>query len=128
MRIVDEIADLMNKYGLSVEKKRNTVKGTHEELPISLVVKVQSSRKSAVIELKPEEDLLDSLADLAESGEDIEEIVDGVLAELRDVAIEVSRCLENTGYKAVLKIREGERDVRDHLEEVLEEYSIFEEE
>ena len=128
MRIVDEIADLMNKYGLSVEKKRNTVKRTHEELPISLVVKVQSSRKSAVIELKPEEDLLDSLADLAESGEDIEEIVDGVLAELRDVAIEVSRCLENTGYKAVLKIREGERDVRDHLEEVLEEYSIFEEE
>ncbi|RLG79830.1 MAG: hypothetical protein DRO13_05200 [Thermoprotei archaeon] len=128
MRIVDEIADLMNKYGLSVEKKRSTVKGTHEELPISLVVKVQSSRKSAVIELKPEEDLLDSLADLAESGEDIEEIVDGVLAELRDVAIEVSRCLENTGYKAVLKIREGERDVRDHLEEVLEEYSIFEEE
>ncbi|MET1159958.1 MAG: hypothetical protein ABWW65_03265 [Thermoprotei archaeon] len=124
MSVAEEIADLMSRYGLEIsEKKKSVVKGTHSELPISLVAKIQSAKKTIIVELVPEEDLSDVLADMIESGEDVEEAVDSIIAELRDVAIEISRRLEDSGYKVILKLREGERDIRDLLEEVTEEYS-----
>lgn len=127
MSIVDELSKLLVDLELKVEKKRNIIKAMHRELPVYLIIKLTPSSKKAVIELEADEELSDTLVDLLESGEDIEDIVDTVLSELRDAAIEVSNVLEEKDYIVSLKIREGERDVRDQLEEVLEEYSGEEE-
>jgi len=125
--VVDEITRLLEDFDLKVEKKKNTIKAMHSELPAYLVVKLTPSKKKAVIELEADEELNDALVDMIESGEDVEDIVDTVISELRDAAIEVSRILEEKDYIVSLKLREGERDIRDQLEEVLEEYGEEEE-
>ncbi len=127
MSVVDEITRLLEDFDLKVEKKKNTIKAMHSELPAYLVVKLTPSKKKAVIELEADEELNDALVDMIESGEDVEDIVDTVISELRDAAIEVSRILEEKDYVVSLKLREGERDIRDQLEEVLEEYGEEEE-
>ncbi len=127
MSVVDEITRLLEDFDLKVEKKKNTIKAMHSELPAYLVVKLTPSKKKAVIELEADEELNDALVDMIESGEDVEDIVDTVISELRDAAIEVSRILEEKDYIVSLKLREGERDIRDQLEEVLEEYGEEEE-
>ncbi len=126
--VIDEILELLERYDLEIEKKRSSIKALHHDLPVYLIVKLSTPKNQATIEIEPDEELSDTLADLIESGEDVEDLVDNVLSELRDAAIEVSRILSDKGFKVSLKIREGERDVRDQLEEVVEEYAEIEEE
>ncbi|MEM0380589.1 MAG: hypothetical protein QW607_00020 [Desulfurococcaceae archaeon] len=126
--IIEKITNIMESRDLNIEKKRNTIKGIHVDLPIALVVKIYQNRKQAVIELESLEDLSDTLADLIESNENVEDIVDTVLSELRDAAIEITRVLETNGYMVEIKVMENEKDIRDIIYEVLEEYREFEEE
>lgn len=126
MPIPKELIDLLKEHELDVKKKRRKVIATHSELPVSLIVRVSGSK--AIIELEAGEELRDVMNDLAESGEDLEFIVEDVLSEMRDVAIEASRLLSDSGFEVKLRLREGENDVRDAMEEILEEYAEFEEE
>jgi len=126
MPVIDEIIEYLKERDLSVKKKGNVIKATNNDLPISLTIRFE--KKSCIIELIPEEDLNDALVDLVESEEDVEDYVDGILSEMRDTAIEVSKILEKNGYSVSLKIREGENDIRDMIEEVVEEYTMFTEE
>ncbi len=127
MPIPKELVDLLKEHDLEVERKRTKVVATHKELPISLVIRVSGDK--AIIELETSDELRDVLVDLIESGEDIESIVDDVLSELRDIAIEASQLLSDKGFEVELRLREGESDVRDVLEDVMEEYGEeFEEE
>lgn len=126
--VFNEIAELMKTRELSIKKTRNTIRGVHSELPIALVIRINQSVKEVVVEIEPRENLIDTFADLIESSEDVEDILDTVLGELRDIAVEVSRILENFGYSVVVRITEGEKDIRDLLEEALEEYRELEEE
>jgi len=127
MSVLDEIREIMEDHDLEVTLNKNTVIGLHSSVPI--ILKVYVGRRKASIELEAEEDLRDVLDELVESGEDIESLVDDVLSELRDIAIEIGRALENKGYRVELNLREGENDVRDIVEEVTEEYEeVLEEE
>lgn len=126
--VVEKIIEILETRDMDIERKKNTIRGVHPDLPITLVIKLNQSKKQAVIEIEALEDLIDSFADLIESSENVEDIVDTVLGELRDTAVEVSRLLENNGYSVSVKITEGEKDVRDMLEEVIEEYREFIEE
>jgi len=126
MPIIDEIIEYLKERDLSVKKKGNVIKATNNDLPVSLIIRLE--KNSCVIELVPEEDLSDAIVDLVESEEDVEDYIDGVLSEMRDTAIEVSKILEKNGYSVTLKIREGENDIRDMIEEVVEEYTMFTEE
>ncbi len=126
MPVPKDLLELLKERDLVVKAKKNNIVATHTELPVSLVYRF--SRKNVVIEIESSDDLVDYLVDLAESGENIEEVVDDILSELRDIAIETSKLLGDKGYKVELKLREGENDVRDRVEEVLEEYLEFEEE
>ena len=122
MSVSEEVVKVLEDFDLKVKKTRNVVRAMHSELPVYLIVRLNPSKKKAVIELEPDEELNDTLVDMIESGEDVEDVVDTVISELRDAALEVSRVLEEKNYEVSLKIREGERDIRDQLEEVLEEY------
>ena len=126
MSIRDKIVKLLKEHELEVRKRKNIVRGTHKTIPITLIIRIIGDE--AIIELEPEEELRDVLVDLIEAGEDVEETVDDVLSELRDIAVEISQLLSDKGYEVKLKLREGENDVRDILEEIEEEYSEYEEE
>lgn len=126
--VVENIVKILESRDMNIDKKRNVIRGIHMDLPIALVVRINHIKKQAVIEIEPYEDLVDSFADLIESNENIEDVVEGVLGELRDIAVEISKVLENNGYTVAMKITEGEKDVRDMMEEVLEEYREFIEE
>lgn len=126
MPLPDELLKILEEKDLEITKKRGYVRATSKTLPISLLIKHKS--KNVWIEIEPGEELSDVLADLIESGEDIEDVVDDVLSELRDTAIEISRLLEEKGYSVELRLREGENDVRDILEDLIEEYEEHEEE
>jgi len=127
MSLARDIIKILEERELQVEKLKNTIKAVHSSLPIYLVVKIDDKLKTATVLLEPGEDLEDALAEIIESGGDVEDAVDTALVELEDVAVEISRVLEERGYKVNVKIREGVRDVRDLLEDVLEEYSGEEE-
>jgi hypothetical protein len=127
MPIPKELVDLLKEHDLEVERKRTRVIATHKELPVSLIIRVSGDK--AIIEFEAGDELRDVLVDLIESGEDIESMVDDVLSELRDIAIEASQLLSDRGLEVELRLREGESDIRDILEDVMEEYGgEFEEE
>ncbi len=123
---LDEVVKLLEQYDLKIRKLKSSVKAFHTELPIGLQVTLR--KKSAIVEMIYSDELREVLEDLYESGEDVEALVDDTLSELRDIAIDVSRLLEEKGYKVNLKIKEGENDIRDILEDFMEEYPIYEEE
>ncbi len=124
MPVTEELVELLKNYELRLRKGKNSLRAYHQSLPIMLVYKFR--KKSVVIELGYEEELREHLEDLAEEGEDMEAYIDDVLSELRDIAIESSRLLEEKGYSVELRLREGENDIRDLMEEVLEEYVEYE--
>jgi len=126
--MIEELIKLLRDRELEVKKQKGTIRAVHQTLPISLVISIRDKSRSAKIAIEPEDDLQDVLADLIESGEDVEVLVDDILSEIRDIAIEVGQLLENKGYKVEWALREGENDVRDALEDILEEYEFEEEE
>jgi len=126
--VLEELEKLFRDRELEVEKTKNTIRGIHGSLPIELVVKIDEKAKTAVVSIEPGEDLEDTLSEMAESGEDVEDAVETALSELEDVAVDVLKILEDRGFKVTAKIREGVKDVRDILEDVLEEYGGGEEE
>jgi len=126
MPLPDELIKILEEKDLEVTKKRGAIRATSMTLPVSLLIKYKN--KNVWIEIEPGEELSDVLVDLIESGEDIKDMVEDVLSELRDIAIEVSRFLEEKGYSVELRLREGENDVRDALEDIVEEYEELEEE
>ncbi len=126
--MIDELIKLLEDRDLEVKKQKGTVRATHQSLPITLIITLREKNRTAKISIEPSDELSDVLADLIEDGEDVEILVDDVLSEIRDIAIEAGQLLEKMGYKVEWAIREGENDVRDALEDVLEEYEFEEEE
>ncbi len=124
MPVPEELVELLKNYELRLRKGKNSLRAYHQSLPIMLVYKFR--KKNVVIELGYEEELREHLEDLAEEGEDMETYIDDVLSELRDIAIESGRLLEEKGYSVELRLREGENDIRDLMEEILEEYVEYE--
>ena len=126
--MIDELIKLLEDRDLEVKRQKGVVMATHQSLPITLIITLREKNRTAKISIEPGDELSDVLADLIESGEDVEILVDDVLSEIRDVAIEAGQLLEKMGYKVEWALREGENDVRDALEDVLEEYEFEEEE
>ncbi len=126
--MIDELIKFLKDKDLEVKKQKGTIRATHQSLPVTLVITLREKNRTAKISIEPGDDLSDVLADLIESGEDVEILVDDVLSEIRDIAIEAGQLLEKMGYKVEWALREGENDVRDALEDVLEEYEFEEEE
>ena len=122
--IPDELVDYLKEHDLKVKKGKASLKAIHQNIPVYLVYRFRG--KNVVIELDYDEELREVLEDLVESGEDVEDLVDDVLSELRDIAIETSRMLEDKGYSCNVKLREGENDIRDIVEDVMESYSEYE--
>ncbi len=122
MSVLEELREILEDHELDVEVKDGELQGIHGTLPIAIVIAIDEDNNRATIELKALEDLEDAMNELVESGEDLRSIVDEVLSEIRDIAIELSRILESRGYKVSLNIREGESDVRDLMEDIIEEY------
>ncbi len=126
--MIDELIKLLEDRDLKVKKQKGTIRATHQSLPVTLVITLREKNRVAKITIEAGDELSDVLADLIESGEDVEILVDDVLSEIRDIAIEAGQLLEKMGYKVEWALREGENDVRDALEDVLEEYEFEEEE
>ena len=128
MRLIREIKEFLEDHDLDVKVLKKQVLGIHSILPIALVIRIL--KKGGIsIGIEPQEDLRDAMEEAIESGEDIRSIVDDILSELRDTALELQKMFNNKGYKVVLNLREGESDVRDLLDEVVEEYEeVIEEE
>ncbi len=126
MSVIDEIAEILEQYDLKIRRGRSSIKAYHASIPIGLNIQIR--KKTALIELTYKDDLREVLEDLYESGEDVEALVDDTLSELRDIAIDVSRLLEEKGFSVKMKLREGENDIRDLLEDLEEEYMGYEEE
>ncbi len=127
MKVIDEVREIMENHDLEVAVKENMVIGIHKSIPVSLSVILNGL--NAELSIEADEELRDILEELIESGEDISSLVDDVLSELRDIALEIQGLLEKRGFKVELNLREGENDVRDLLEEITEEYEeVLEEE
>lgn len=122
MSIIDELKEILSDHELDVKAKGSELMGIHKTLPIAIVVSIDDDNLSVNIEIKALDELEDAMSEVIESGEDLRSVVDEVLSELRDIAIEISRILETKGYRVALNIREGESDVRDLMEDVIEEY------
>ncbi|WFO76140.1 hypothetical protein J4526_04720 [Desulfurococcaceae archaeon MEX13E-LK6-19] len=122
MSVLDELREILEDHELDVEVRDGELQGVHGTLPIAIVIAIDEDNNRATIELRALEDLEDVMNELVESGEDLRSIVDEVLSEIRDIAIELSRILESRGYKVSVNIREGESDVRDLMEDIIEEY------
>ncbi len=121
MSILDDIRRFLEERELSVEASNEEVYGTHTSIPVSITIGIGGD-DIVEIRLEAGDDLRDALIELIESGEDVRGIVDDVLSELRDTAIELQKMLEDKGYRVEISLREGENDVKDILDEVIEEY------
>jgi len=127
MSVVDEITVYLKKEGLKFQKRKGTLTIFYPDLEIQLVLKIDESSRKAVLSLDYDEELRDHIADLFDSGEDVEDIIDTAISEIRDIAVNISNILESKGYSIEDKISEGEKDIRDLMEEVLEEYEEYSE-
>ena len=127
MSVVDEITVYLKKEGLKFQKRKGTLTIFYPDLEIQLVLKIDESSRKAVLSLDYDVELRDHIADLFDSGEDVEDIIDTAISEIRDIAVNISNILESKGYSIEDKISEGEKDIRDLMEEVLEEYEEYSE-
>ncbi len=133
MSLGELIRSMLSEADLIVRAQRGKILGIHRELPILLSVSLR--KNGALIRIEAMEGLRSALDELISLGEDAKSIVDDVLAELRDIAIDIKNSLEARGVNVSLELRSGESDVREVLEEIIEEYGeligeeeLFEEE
>jgi len=110
----------LSEADLIVRTQRGRILGIHRELPILLSVSLR--KNGALIRIEAMEDLRSALDELISLGEDAKSVVDDVLTELRDIAIDLKNSLEARGVNVSLELRSGESDVREILEEIIEEY------
>ncbi len=121
------VRSMLGEADLIVKTQRGRILGIHRELPILLSVSLK--KNGALIRIEAMESLRSTLDELVSLGEDAKSIVDDVLAELRDIAIDLKNSLEARGVNVSLELRSGESDVREILEEIIEEYGeLIEEE
>ncbi len=121
MSILSDVKDFLIERDLVVSVEDNTIYGLHSSLPISLNIVFKPSNL-VDIGISVRDDLRETLIELIESGEDIRAIVDDVLSELRDTAIELQKFLSDKGFRVRLVLRDGESDVREVVDDVMEEY------
>jgi len=110
----------LSEADLIVRTQRGKILGIHRELPILLSVSLR--KNGALIRIEAMEGLRSALDELISLGEDAKSVVDDVLTELRDIAIDLKNSLEARGVNVSLELRSGESDVREILEEIIEEY------
>lgn len=133
MSLEELVRSMLNEADLVVRTQRGKILGIHRELPILLSVSLR--KNGALIRIEAMESLRRALDELISLGEDVKSVVDDVLTELRDIAIDLKNSLEARGVNVSLELRSGESDVREILEEIIEEYGeligeeeLFEEE
>ncbi len=127
MPLPESLSRLLEEHELEVKRSRGRVAGKHRSLPIVLDI-FEIGEKKAVIALQPLDELRESIEELLENDEDVDTLIEDVLAEMRDIALEAQRLLEKHGYRVSLELLEGENDVRETLEEIKEMYELYAEE
>ncbi len=122
-----KLAAILEEHELEVKKGRERIVGKHPRLPIVLDI-LELEDKKTVITLQPLDDLREALEEALENDEDIDTLIDDVLSELRDIALEAKKLLEEKGYTVELELIEGENDIREILDEVKELHETYAEE
>ncbi|MEM1643640.1 MAG: hypothetical protein QW369_06595 [Desulfurococcaceae archaeon] len=120
MSLEELVRSKLSEADLIVRTQRGKILGIHRELPILLSVSLR--KNGALIRIEAMEGLRSALDELISLGEDAKSVVDDVLTELRDIAIDLKNSLEARGVNVSLELRSGESDVREILEEIIEEY------
>ncbi|MCS7128059.1 MAG: hypothetical protein N3E36_02630 [Sulfolobales archaeon] len=133
MSLEELVRSVLSEADLIVRTQRGKILGIHRELPVLLSVSLR--KNGALIRIEAMEDLRSALDELVSLGENAKSVVDDVLTELRNIAIDLKNSLEARGVNVSLELRSGESDVREILEEIVEEYGeligeeeLFEEE
>ncbi|MGC8982866.1 MAG: hypothetical protein ACP5KA_03830 [Desulfurococcaceae archaeon] len=116
-----ELAEYLKSqgYGITLTGSQSLVI-EHPSLPIYLHLEFKDNLVYVSIGLNRDE-LREVLGEIRESGEDVEEVVEDALSYLNNASLKARKWLEERGYTAVFKIREGSIEIYEVLEEVLEE-------
>jgi len=116
-----ELAEYLKSqgYGITLTGSQSLVI-EHPSLPIYLHLEFKGNLVYVSIGLNRDE-LREVLGEIRESGEDVEEVVEDALSYLNNASLKARKWLEERGYTAVFKIREGSIEIYEVLEEVLEE-------
>ncbi len=122
--VIDSIRSYLEEKDFIIQVNGDAIVCRHKDIPIFLDIRIRD--KNAIIQLRvSSEELREYLEEQVESGENVVELVDEYLSEIRDTAIDISRLLKKKRWNVSIDLREGESDVRDLLEEIIEEHSIF---
>ena len=92
MSLEELVRSMLSEADLIVRTQRGRILGIHRELPILLSVSLR--KNGALIRIEAMEDLRSALDELISLGEDAKSVVDDVLTELRDIAIDLRTLLK----------------------------------
>ncbi len=113
--LVKEIIEFIKNNSFITEQIDNKiiVRAEHDS-PVTLVLNLQGD----TIEIKLEvEDLVDYIEELRDHGEDVQDIVESQVEDLKSIAYKLINWLSKKGLKIINKLRESELDILEELEE-----------
>lgn len=91
----------------------------HHLLPVYLDIVFGGNR--VVIKLSYDSSLKDFLEDLVSSGSDnVEDLVEDVISEFNELTAGLYKWFKENGYEINIKLREGEIDIIELLEDLIE--------
>lgn len=116
---IQSLVDMIVSKGYQVQGIGNKLRVLHHLLPVYLDIIFGSNK--VVIKLSFDNNLRDFLEDLVSSGsENVEDLVEDVISEFNELTAGLYKWFRENGYEINIKLKEGEIDIIELLEDILE--------
>ncbi len=113
--LVEEIIKFIKNNSFIVKKIGDKIIVRSEQnSPITLVLHTQGDTIEVRLEV---EDLVDYIEELRDHGEDVQDVVESQVDDLKSIAYKLIKWLSGKGLKIINKLRESELDILEKLEE-----------
>jgi len=113
------LVDMIVSKGYQVQGVGNKLRILHHLLPIYLDI-VFSGNK-VVVKLSFDNNLREFIEDLVLSGsEDVGDLVEDVIGEFNELTASLYKWFKDNGFEINIKLKDGELDIRELLEDILE--------
>ncbi|MCC5990698.1 MAG: hypothetical protein LM558_04260 [Thermosphaera sp.] len=116
---IQSLVDMIVSKGYQVQGVGNKLRVLHHLLPIYLDIVFSGSK--VVVKLSFDNSLREFIEDLVSSGnEDVGDLIEDVIGEFNELAASLYKWFKGNGFEINIKLKEGEIDIMELLEDILE--------
>jgi len=116
---IQSLVDMIVSKGYQVQGVGNKLRVLHHLLPIYLDIFFSGSK--AVVKLSFDNSLREFIEDLVSSGnEDVGDLIEDVIGEFNELVASLYKWFKDNGFEINIKLKEGEIDILELLEDILE--------